>query len=475
MACAGAVFGPATVRPLPYLAGHSPRDAGRTPLPVPAAYGPLVATRAEVLRRTGGLDPRLAHLAEVDLSLAAARDGLGRTVLEPRAVLTSRPVTVPPQPYAAATAVLEERWSAPPPGSEEAWAAAGLQVAGYRNDLVTPDPQPDPRDRPLLVPRAVLLAAPGRLQVSEGPPRLRWTVDLAAPPGAKGRLWGDTHYGRALADALERRGQHVAVDPRHARHRPTRDLDDVLLVLRGLDEVRPRPGLVNLLWVISHPDLVTAPEAAGFDAVYAASSTWAAERTARWGVPVRPLLQCTDPALFGPDRADPAAATDVLFVGNSRGVYRSALRNAVAAGATVTLHGAGWDDLVPAGTVASRHVDNAEVGRLYASAGVVLNDHWEDMRRDGFLSNRLFDAAACGARIISDDVPGLTEVFGDQVQVFRDEHDMALLLAERDTVFPDAAARRALAERIRSEHSFDARAGELLDAAVRLRAARVQV
>ena len=75
------------------------------------------------------------------------------------------------------------------------------------------------------------------------------------------------------------------------------------------------------------------------------------------------------------------------------------------------MHGEGWPDL----TVASRQVPNAELGRLYASAGVVLNDHWADMRRDGFVSNRLFDAAACGARVLSDDVAGASELFGGLV------------------------------------------------------------
>src|SRR3712207_7051602 len=46
-------------------------------------------------------------------------------------------------------------------------------------------------------------------------------------------------------------------------------------------------------------------------------------------------------------------------------------------------------------------VDNREVGVLSASAGIVLNDHPLDMRRDSFPPNRLFDAAACGARILS--------------------------------------------------------------------------
>ena len=66
-------------------------------------------------------------------------------------------------------------------------------------------------------------------------------------------------------------------------------------------------------------------------------------------------------------------------------------------------------------------VANEDFGPLYCSAGVVLNDHHDDMRRDGFLSNRLFDATACAARVVSDEIDGVTEVFGDVVKTFHDE------------------------------------------------------
>ena len=85
----------------------------------------------------------------------------------------------------------------------------------------------------------------------------------------------------------------------------------------------------------------------------------------------------------------------MLFVGNSRGVYRYAVRSALAIGADLTLHGTDWTEFVERDQIASGGVANEEVGVLYASAGIVLNDHHLDMRRDSFASNRLFDAAAC--------------------------------------------------------------------------------
>ena len=110
---------------------------------------------------------------------------------------------------------------------------------------------------------------------------------------------------------------------------------------------------------------------------------------------------------------------------------------------------------------------NTELGRLYASAGVVLNDHWADMRRDGFVSNRLFDAAACGARVLSDDVAGASELFGGLVRTFTDPAEVGGLLAEVPVGWPAYDERVLLAERVVREHSFDRRAETLVDAVAR--------
>ena len=60
--------------------------------------------------------------------------------------------------------------------------------------------------------------------------------------GRGGETWGDTHFARSLAAALERRGQHVAVDPAPARARWSRSLDDVVLVLRDWTPSYRGPG-----------------------------------------------------------------------------------------------------------------------------------------------------------------------------------------------------------------------------------------
>ena len=215
--------------------------------------------------------------------------------------------------------------------------------------------------------RAAGFEGPGRpLRVVEGRPALRWAIDIAAPLAPRGRRWGDDPFARSLAAALERRGQWVTVDHPETRARGSRDHDDVVLVLRGLDPVAPTPAdagvAARLLWIISHPAEVTAAECAPYDLVLAAGPAWARQRTQDWGREVRTLLQCTDATRFHPGLAEPDSGPEVLFVGNSRGELRPVVRAALDAGLPLTLHGDGWADLVDPALVAGVHVPNDALG-----------------------------------------------------------------------------------------------------------------
>ena len=342
------------------------------------------------------------------------------------------------------------------------WATRGLRVVDH---AVGPARHGEPPR--LRVPRPVLVRE-ARLQVSEST-RLRWAIKNPAPAGAGGERWGDTHFAASLAEALREHGQEVVIDRRPEWDRTTGRHDDVVLVLRGLVRHDPSPEQVSLLWVISHPELVSPEEARGYDRVLAASTSWSLGDVA-----VTPLLQATDPERFHPDAAEPDTGDPVLFVGNSRRVLRPVVRDALAAGLPLAVYGDLWAGLVPDEVVRGRSVPNEALAAAYRSAGVVLNDHHEAMRAAGFVSNRLFDAVASGARVVTDPVEGLAELFGSAVQPYADADDLRRLatLPDPDAVFGDDAARREIADRVRAEHSFSARALRLIDVAHEARAAR---
>lgn len=304
-----------------------------------------------------------------------------------------------------------------------------------------------------------------RLAKFSGRRRMHWSIKISAPDDETAVVWGDLYFARDLAAPLRALGHDVRIDYINTRHRPTATYrDDVVIHLRGLFETPAVDGAVNILWVVSHPELVSDRElTAGYDIVFAASETWAAAAAARTGLDVRPLLQATNPARFHPGDTDQELAARVLFVGKTRNNFRPIVRDALAVGVEPAIYGDGWEAFVPERLIRAQFLANERVPDAYRSAEVVLNDHWEDMRADGFLSNRLFDATASGAYVVTDDVPGVDAIFGSSVAVYRTPEDLARLLAP-SAVRPTRAELRANASRIAERNSFDARAATLLAA-----------
>jgi hypothetical protein len=300
---------------------------------------------------------------------------------------------------------------------------------------------------------------------------MRWSVVVASPKGPAGDQWGDTWFATDLVDALTRAGERARVVFRGGGTAEAREQDDVVVVLRGLRRFIPRRGNATwMLWVISHPELVDTDEPAQYDAVFAASEHWSRGQSPEFGVPVTPLLQATNPHRFRPEAAEPDTGDDLLFVGSTRGEFRPVVRAALDAGQDVAVYGVGWEEFLPPERIKGEFIANPDLPAAYAAAGVVLNDHWTDMASEGFLSNRLFDAAACGSRVLSDPATGLADVFGDTVRTYADPETLtALLSSDRDEAFPGREERLGLAARVATHHSFDARAAVLIERARELR------
>ena len=184
---------------------------------------------------------------------------------------------------------------------------------------------------------------------------------------------------------------------------------------------------------------------------------------ARSGREVRTLLQATDTDLRADVTRPPGDGSNPVFVGgNPKQRGRAAVDAAVAAGVPLRVHGPFWEGTLPDGVLAGEYVANDRLMQLYRDHGLVLSDHWADMGRHGFLSNRLFDAVASGARVVSEPIDGL-ELFEGAVQPFHDADELALLCSpEGRSRFPDDDAMAAIADRVAREHSFDARAAVLL-------------
>jgi spore maturation protein CgeB len=173
-----------------------------------------------------------------------------------------------------------------------------------------------------------------------------------------------------------------------------------------------------------------------------------------------------DLSYIGSYAADRQASLDALFLEPAR---RAPRRRFVLAGAQYPADFA-WTDNV----YFVRHLPPAEHPAFYASSRATLNVTRRDMAQMGYApSGRLFEAAACGACLISDEWPGLADFFspGEEILLARDAADTLAALELSDIELQRIG--RAARARALSDHTSARRAAEFLEhvGAARARAA----
>jgi GT2 family glycosyltransferase len=273
--------------------------------------------------------------------------------------------------------------------------------------------------------------------------------------------WGDYHFARGLQRSFERAGHPTRLHLLPEWRSPTAARDDVAIHLFGLKEAPTRRSQVNILWQISHPDRATPQLYERYDHAFVASDLFAARMAKRVAVTVSPLHQATDPERFRPQPGGPHH--ELLFVANSRNVHRRIVDDLAGTTRDLAIYGGNWTpELADPRFVKGRGVPNAELARYYSAADIVLNDHWDDMLAEGFISNRIYDALASGAFVISDHIAGIEAEFDDAVVTYADRDELKDLidhfLADRvERAHRAARGRKAVLDR----HTFDARAGVL--------------
>ena len=214
-------------------------------------------------------------------------------------------------------------------------------------------------------------------------------LKIGAPNREVAPRWGDLHFAEALARELRRRGHRALVQTLDEWEDEAGLRYDVVVHLKGLSRYHPKPGQFNVLWSISHPAELTGEECDGYDLVCVASPLFAdelRERTAHAGDRARAGDR---PAAC--IRPDPDAASwrhELVYVANSRNVLRPIVRDLLPTEHDLAIWGANWEGLIDSSRVVAEHVPNDELRHVYSSAGIVLNDHWDDMREHGYISNR---------------------------------------------------------------------------------------
>ena len=184
-----------------------------------------------------------------------------------------------------------------------------------------------------------------------------------------------------------------------------------------------------------------------------------------------PLYCSVDPDAHQPQPVEPRFACSLSYLGTYSADRQAKLDALFVAAATALpetrflLAGAQYPEALswPDNVWRFPHVPPAEHSSFFCSSQFTLNLTRDRMVAAGWSpSVRLFEAAACGAAIISDSWPGLDQLLtpGKEILLASTTQDVVQLLREtdeRERQALGAAARR----RILAEHTSAARAAEL--------------
>ena len=443
---------------------------------MPSPSGPAVGERADALRGLGWTVREVADDGVVSADAATVGEAAAATVgatEPPLDVLLLADPTHDPRPDPGGlvrVGIVEtadaDAWLAAPwlpdldlvVAADAATAERIGAATGDRRSTVAPDPL-----APAVV-RDALAAWVGARRV---------TIRSAAPSWDVAASWGDHHFARDLQRALRRLGRPTRIQLRDEWRQPWAARDDVAINLLGVSEPPCAPGQVNVLWHISHPDMASPELYERHDLVFVASDPFAALDA---GPGVGPGAA---PAPGGRSRTLRARDATARRTSSSSSPTRGAsagtsLDDLLPTDRGLAVYGRGWTpERLDPRYLAGELVPNEVLAGFYAAAGIVLNDHWTDMQREGFLSNRLYDASASGAFVISDAIDGLREEFDGGVVAYHGRDELHALV-EAYLADPEARAARAARARaaVLARHTFDHRAREILAAVAPLEAAR---
>ena len=293
-------------------------------------------------------------------------------------------------------------------------------------------------------------------------PGKRIAILICAPHWHEALKWGDYYFALSLKKAFARQGYEAEIHVQSEWYAPRNC--GYTLMLRGTTEYTPGMDSFNMIWNLSHPEEVTGEELGRYDRVFVASSLMA-EKWRAAGVPAVYLPQCTDPEVFTPAE-NGEKDTDLLFVGNTRGVYRQIIRDLLPTDHSLSIYGTGWEEFVPdLKYLQEDFVANEELADLYHSARILLNDHWADMRENGFLSNRIYDALMADTFVISDRVKAMDDAILQTVETYETPEELREKIDYYLAHPEEREARIRKGKRCVTEnHTFDHRAKQLIEA-----------
>lgn len=183
-----------------------------------------------------------------------------------------------------------------------------------------------------------------------------------------------------------------------------------------------------------------------------------------------PLYGHVDPDVHRPMPKDPQFAADLSYLGTYAEDRQAMLETLFVEPARrrpdlrFVIGGAQYPDDFPwtDNIYFVRHLPPPDHARFFSSGRLTLNVTRAAMARMGWCpSGRLFEAAACGAPIVTDNWPGLTEFFAenDEILIARDADDTLAALSRSDADLRRMASNAR--DRVLRDHTSARRAREM--------------
>lgn len=457
------------------MSGVDPAEEGRT-LAAAAPSGPLVVFGL-------GLGYHLEPLAGRDLLVVQPDHGFLRLALSARDLgpllgkitLVSEP---PPPPALAGRSLFRHRASA------KAWplAAAALERALSRANLAPARPD---RPRVLVVPALDGGSAPMAAWCAQA------LVDLGAdaavtPLGPAQdfyrqikRLHPD-HQEKALFHLTRSLSELTLATARERQPHLVLALAQAPLdpkAIAGLKET----GAVTAMWFVEdfRQRSWFREVAPRYDRFFHIQGAEMAGVLTNLGVAGAFLPMAAHAPLHHPRQsspgAGPAPAGRACFVGAAYPNRAAFFRSLLAAGVPLALYGPDWaelDGLASAAELPGQRLSPQQTAGVYARAGLVVNQHSGPgldypLGEADFVNPRCFEAAACGALLLTDRARGLDKLLRPEREAlfFRDAAEAAEI-ARHYLAHPEQAAPLARAGRaaVLASHTYHHRMETLLEA-----------
>ncbi len=258
------------------------------------------------------------------------------------------------------------------------------------------------------------------------------TINFDLPVSVGHTISGDYGLAKNLETELDKYGYHTSYSFYNSLYKYPAETN---IIIRGMvDDNFNKTDKIHILY-LAYPQFEgdgsrttfepeyykrLLPLLKDFDAIATASESLA-DALKSLGLNAFYIPQFTNTSKFFPDY-DETLKSEVFFVGRFA-QYRRAPQAVINAGLPITIYGPDWQGFAKADAI-----DYNLLNKHYSSAKIVLNDTRSEMLLHGVISNRIFDATACEALVISDYMPEIEKIYGDTVPMWKTEAELIELI-----------------------------------------------